>query len=92
MLEDLEGEFEMVGNYPKGCSWDMCYGKKGEEEKVERIKSVEWLERDPVYGDQANAWGLRGIWNERCKDCDAVRPRKGGLIWRSFTAKFIING
>ncbi|XTI90568.1 hypothetical protein V2W45_1470531 [Cenococcum geophilum] len=46
LLEDLEGEFEMVGSYPKGCSWDMCYGKKGEEEKVERIKSVEWFERD----------------------------------------------
>jgi len=67
----------------------MCYGKKGEEEKVERIKciewfekikSVEWFERDPVYGDQANTWGLRGIWNERRKDYDAVRPRKGGLI------------
>ena len=45
-LEDLEGGFEMVDSYPKGCSWDMCYGKEGEEEKVERIKSVKWFERD----------------------------------------------
>jgi len=32
-----------VGSYPKGCSWDICYGKKGEEEKVGRIKSVEYF-------------------------------------------------
>jgi uncharacterized protein YjlB len=54
LLEDLsEGSgFEMVGSYPKGKEWDMCYGKNGEEEKVERIKNVEWFNKDPVYGDQ----------------------------------------
>jgi uncharacterized protein YjlB len=52
MLEDLsEGGFEMVGSYPKGCSWDMCYGKKGEESKSEGVGRVEWLSKDPLYGD-----------------------------------------
>jgi len=52
LLEDLDGGFEMVGSYPKGCSWDMCYGKQGEEEKVRGIESVGWFERDPLYGDE----------------------------------------
>ncbi|KAL1305318.1 hypothetical protein AAFC00_002220 [Neodothiora populina] len=55
LVEDLSGGqsdgFEMVGAYPKGCSWDMCYGKKGEEGKVGRIGGLEWFERDPVFGD-----------------------------------------
>jgi uncharacterized protein YjlB len=50
LLED-RGNFEMVGSYPRGCEWDMCYGKKGEEEKVKGIEAVEWLKRDPIYGD-----------------------------------------
>ena len=56
-LEDSEGGFEMVDSYLKGRSWDMCYGK-GEKEKVERIKSVEWFERDSVYGDRGLALGF----------------------------------
>lgn len=52
LLEDLEGGFEMVGCYPKGCGWDMCYGKKGEEEKVKGIGRLGWFVRDPVYGDE----------------------------------------
>ncbi|KAF4982843.1 hypothetical protein FZEAL_1635 [Fusarium zealandicum] len=52
LLEDLDGGFEMVGSYPEGCSWDMCYGKSGEERKVNGIKSLGWFERDPVYGDE----------------------------------------
>jgi len=52
LLEDLEGGFEMVGCYPKGCSWDMCYGKKGEEGKVKGIEKLPWFTRDPVYGDE----------------------------------------
>jgi uncharacterized protein YjlB len=27
LLDDLDGGFSMVGCYPKGNSWDMCYGK-----------------------------------------------------------------
>ena len=55
LLDDLEGGFSMVGSYPTGCDWDMCYGKKGEEGKIERIKSLPWFERDPVYGDSGPA-------------------------------------
>jgi uncharacterized protein YjlB len=51
LMEDLEGGFQMVGCYPKGCSWDMAYGKKGEEEKIKEIEKLSWFERDPVYGD-----------------------------------------
>lgn len=52
LLEDIEGGFEMVGCYPKGCNWDMCYGKDGEEEKSRAIDKIEWFERDPVYGHE----------------------------------------
>ena len=52
LLEDLDGGFEMVGSYPVGCDWDMCYGRKGEEEKVKGIFKVEWFKRDPIYGDE----------------------------------------
>jgi uncharacterized protein YjlB len=52
LLEDLEGGFEMVGCYPPEKQWDMCYGKKGEEGKVEGIKNMGWFERDPVYGEK----------------------------------------
>lgn len=51
LLEDLTGGFEMVGSYPKGYNWDMCYGKKGEESKVQSIAELPWFERDPIYGD-----------------------------------------
>jgi len=55
LLEDQSegGEgFEMVGSYPEGKEWDMCYGKGGEEKKVDAIKTLAWFERDPVYGDE----------------------------------------
>jgi uncharacterized protein YjlB len=51
MMEDLEGGFQMVGSYPKGCSWDMCYGKDGEEAKAQAVGKMEWLTKDPLYGD-----------------------------------------
>lgn len=51
LLEDHEGGFQMVGSYPKGCSWDMCYGKEGESDMAEKIKDVPWLQKDPLYGD-----------------------------------------
>lgn len=28
LVEDLTGTFKMVGSYPKGKSWDMCYGRE----------------------------------------------------------------
>ena len=49
--EKREDGFVMVGSYPVGCSWDMCYGRAGEEEKVKGIGKLVWFERDPVYGD-----------------------------------------
>ncbi|KAJ9133866.1 Cupin domain-containing protein [Pleurostoma richardsiae] len=55
LLEDLSGggtTFEMVGSYPAGHQWDMCYGKKGEEAKVQGIKSLPWFDRDPMYGGE----------------------------------------
>ncbi|KAI1741059.1 RmlC-like cupin domain-containing protein [Xylaria scruposa] len=48
----LEGDFEMVGSYPKGYNWDMCYGIQDEEGKIEKIKELPWFKRDPVYGDK----------------------------------------
>ncbi|KAI9711653.1 MAG: hypothetical protein M1812_007086 [Candelaria pacifica] len=51
LLEDLDGGFEMVGSYEAGKSWDMCYGKKGEEKKIESISKLGWFDKDPVYGD-----------------------------------------
>lgn len=41
-----------VGCYLTGSSWDMCYGKSGEEGKIEKIKALPWFKRDPVYGDE----------------------------------------
>lgn len=57
LLEDVPdpdgGGFCMVGSYyPKGRSWDMCYGRAGEEEKVKAIERIGWFEKDPIYGDQ----------------------------------------
>ncbi|KAF2684162.1 hypothetical protein K458DRAFT_303164 [Lentithecium fluviatile CBS 122367] len=60
LLEDRgeEGEFMMVGAYPRGCSWDMCYGKEGEEEKARRVGGVGWFELDPLYGEDGPVlWG-----------------------------------
>jgi len=51
LTEDIEGGFQMVGSYPKGCSWDMCYGKEGEEDKAKAVGEVEWFKKDPLYGD-----------------------------------------
>lgn len=53
LLDDTStgSRFEMVGSYPNGCDWDMCYGREGEERQVEGIVSVPWFDRDPIYGD-----------------------------------------
>lgn len=50
LLEDY-GNFQMVGSYPKGKTWDMCYGKPGEEGQVKQIEGLGWFKRDPIYGD-----------------------------------------
>jgi len=51
LLEDYGG-FQMVGSYPKGKTWDMCYGKAAEDQKIKQIESVGWFTRDPIYGDE----------------------------------------
>ncbi|CAE7027348.1 hypothetical protein PTT_04954 [Pyrenophora teres f. teres 0-1] len=69
LLEDLEGGFEMVGAYPEGCSWDMCYGKAGEEEKARKVGKVGWLKRDPLYGDDGPVlWG-----RDKLEECGGKR-------------------
>jgi uncharacterized protein YjlB len=51
LLDDYGSGFEMVGSYPMGKIWDMCYGRKGEG-KVKDIEGLRWFERDPLYGDE----------------------------------------
>ena len=50
LLKDIEGGFTMVGSYPIGKGWDMCYGKEGEEAKVKEIGNLGWFTEDPIYG------------------------------------------
>jgi len=52
LLDDFNSDFEMVGSYPNGKNWDMCYGENGEEEKFEGISSLGWFEKDPLYGEE----------------------------------------
>ena len=61
LLEDYgeDGGFQMVGSYPEGCDWDMCYGKSGEEEKAGAVAKVAWLKKDPLYGNDGPAlWSM----------------------------------
>ncbi|KAH6873426.1 RmlC-like cupin domain-containing protein [Thelonectria olida] len=55
LQEDLDGDFQMVGSYPNGSTFDMCYGKPGEEDKVANVKSLEWFQYDPIYGGHGPA-------------------------------------
>lgn len=54
LLED-HGGFQMIGSYPVGKSWDMCYGRAGEEKQVEGISKLGWFEKDPIYGEDGPA-------------------------------------
>jgi len=52
LLSDEGDEpFQMVGSYPHGKEWDMCYGQPGEEGKIRNIQDLPWFYRDPLYGD-----------------------------------------
>ena len=55
LLQDLEGGFQMIGSYPPGKEWDMCYGREGEEDKIAGIKGLEWFKKDPIYGEHGPA-------------------------------------
>ena len=51
-LGDRDG-FGVVGAYPGGRDYDMCYGRPGERPGAdENIGNVPMPERDPVFGEQ----------------------------------------
>ncbi|EKV06175.1 hypothetical protein PDIG_79530 [Penicillium digitatum PHI26] len=58
LLEDLHGdqaEFEMVGAYPHGKQWDLCYGTPEEKVQAQRIKDVVCFRQGPFYGADGSA-------------------------------------
>lgn len=55
LLDDFDSTFEMVGSYPTGNSWDMCYGREDEEDKLKAISGIGWFRADPLYGDNGPA-------------------------------------
>lgn len=55
LIEDFHGDFEMVGSYPKGKSWDMCYEGDADNEKIQQIEQLGWFSRDPIYGSEGPA-------------------------------------
>jgi uncharacterized protein YjlB len=68
LVEELEGGFVMVGSYPEGCAWDMCYGREGEEGMAERVREVEWLGRDPLYGGDGPVTWSRERLEKFCRE------------------------
>ncbi|KAF7597613.1 hypothetical protein BBP40_000091 [Aspergillus hancockii] len=51
LLDDLGPQsFKMVGAYPIGKQWDMCYGQSDKEEQVKAIERLDWFHADPLYG------------------------------------------
>jgi uncharacterized protein YjlB len=56
LVEDKEGDFEMVGSYPKGQGeWDMCYGWSGEREmKWKNIEDLVWPKKSALELDRAS--------------------------------------
>ncbi|KAH7406678.1 hypothetical protein DE146DRAFT_399758 [Phaeosphaeria sp. MPI-PUGE-AT-0046c] len=57
----VEGEFMMMGAYPRGGVWDFAIGgeHKGKERKV---WDVPIPEKDPVFGEGEE--GVRGLWRD----------------------------
>jgi|SRR5579862_2232596 len=44
-------DFAVVGGYPRGQDWDMCYGKPGERPRTDHnIARVPLPQADPIYG------------------------------------------
>jgi len=44
-------DFAVVGGYPRGQKWDMCYGKSGERPQADQnIARVPLPQSDPIYG------------------------------------------
>lgn len=65
LLEEVEEGFMMVGAYPKGCNWDMCYGKSEEGDKSQAVANIKWLEKDPLYGEGGPAVSQSGTEAEK---------------------------
>lgn len=57
LLQDYGG-FQMIGSYPIGKNWDMCYGEEGEEERVGGISELGWFTKDPLYGIEGPCIGV----------------------------------
>ncbi|KAL4738043.1 RmlC-like cupin domain-containing protein [Aspergillus similis] len=53
--DEAQRPFRMVGAYPQGKSWDMCYGRPGEENNLRNIESLDWFQVDPLYGKDGPA-------------------------------------
>ncbi|MEW5974243.1 MAG: cupin domain-containing protein [Acidobacteriota bacterium] len=50
---DSSPDFAVVGAYPAGQTWDLCYGKDGERPQADHnIARVRLPENDPVFGVQ----------------------------------------
>lgn len=48
---ESSADFRLVGAYPRGQRWDMCYGKPGERPEADRrIAALGDPELDPVQG------------------------------------------
>ena len=59
---ESSADFRVVGAYPQGQSWDMCYGKKGERAMADRnILVVPRPRKDPVQGEGGALGRLWGI-------------------------------
>lgn len=52
LVDDFDTGFEMVGSYPVGTTWDMCFGRADEAGRVKEIENVAWFEKDPLYGEK----------------------------------------
>ncbi len=57
-------DFAVVGAYPRGQRWDLCYGEEAERIGiVDRIARVPYSETDPVYGEEGP---LKTYWKMDC--------------------------
>jgi len=54
-------DFGVVGAYPRGQDWDVCYGRAGERPRTDHnIVRVPMPQADPVYGPHGP---LAGYWS-----------------------------
>ncbi|DAA74704.1 TPA_exp: Uncharacterized protein A8136_3020 [Trichophyton benhamiae CBS 112371] len=58
LLADTQGDFAMIGAYPPGKQWDLCYGEEEVDKQASAIRSVGWFDRDPIYGDSGPVFAV----------------------------------